>query len=132
VGNRTDWPIAGGSVSLDLHHAWTYVFINLGVGLNTSNFNVSLTPQFLNVTGNGTYCIPVLPVPASVGATDGMNATLQVATSGAAGNALYNVSFARVHFKEFIFWCFFWLLWLLMMMSCLSSCIALLIIYVCK
>jgi hypothetical protein len=24
AGNRTDWPLTGGSLKLDLHHAWTY------------------------------------------------------------------------------------------------------------
>lgn len=42
----TDWPIGGGSLRLDLHHAWTYVFVNLALGENATNFNVSLTPEF--------------------------------------------------------------------------------------
>lgn len=89
VGNRTDWPISGGSVSLDLHHKWTYLFINLGLGTNVTAFSTSLTPELVNVTGNGTYCIPVLPVPIDV--KDGDNATIQVVTSGESGSALYNV-----------------------------------------
>ena len=24
AGNRTDWPLTGGSLKLDLHHPWTY------------------------------------------------------------------------------------------------------------
>jgi hypothetical protein len=91
TGNRTDWPISGGSVSLDLHHAWTYVFVNVGLGTNVSNFNITLTPTFVNVTGNGTYCMPVLPLPSTAAVTDGQNATIQVVTSGASGSALYNV-----------------------------------------
>lgn len=89
VGNRTEWPIAGGSVALDLHHQWTYLFINLGLGTNATAFSTALTPELLNVTGNGTYCIPLLPVPVDV--KDGDNATLQVVTSGESGAALYNV-----------------------------------------
>jgi hypothetical protein len=81
--------VQGGSVSLGLHHEWTYVFINLGLGTNASNFNVSLTPQFVNVTGKGTYCIPSLKLP--VEPRDGDNATIQVVTSGKTGSALYNV-----------------------------------------
>ncbi|KAI0127094.1 hypothetical protein BJ170DRAFT_596654 [Xylariales sp. AK1849] len=88
VGTRTDWPITGGSVSLALHHPWTYVYINLGLGTNASNFNISLTSPFVNVTGNGTYCIPVLLMPATV--YEGQNASIQVVTSGATGSALYN------------------------------------------
>ncbi|KAK6834350.1 hypothetical protein PG987_009044 [Apiospora arundinis] len=88
AAGRTEWPVQGGSVSLGLHHEWTYVFINLGLGTNASNFNVSLTPQFVNVTGKGTYCIPSLKLP--VEPRDGDNATIQVVTSGKTGSALYN------------------------------------------
>ncbi|KAI1177267.1 hypothetical protein F4777DRAFT_577074 [Nemania sp. FL0916] len=59
--NKTEWPMEGGSVALDLHHPWTYY---------------------------GKFCIPALPVPATV--VDGQNATLQVITSGQSGSALYN------------------------------------------
>ncbi len=54
AGNRTDWPTTGGSLTLDLHHPWTYVFVNLGLGDNATNFNYTLTPSFWNETGNGT------------------------------------------------------------------------------
>ncbi|KAK3693394.1 hypothetical protein B0T22DRAFT_371950 [Podospora appendiculata] len=87
---RTDWPIAGGSVKLDLHHKWTYVFLNLGLGSEVTNFNYSLTPEFWNVTGNGTLCVPKLALPAELTPADGTNATIQVVTSGASGSALYN------------------------------------------
>ena len=85
--------MTGGALELELHHPWTYLFVNLGLGGNvSSNFNISLTPQLLNVTGKGTFCLPALPVPEGV-ARDGQPATLQVVTSGDSGSALYNVSF---------------------------------------
>lgn len=90
AGNKTEWPLEGGSVVLDLHHPWTYLYINLGLGENATNFNISLTPELLNVTGSGNFCIPALPVPATV--TDGQAASLQVVTNGESGSALYNVS----------------------------------------
>ncbi|KAK5992592.1 hypothetical protein PT974_06006 [Cladobotryum mycophilum] len=93
TGNITDWPLDGGSLKLDLHHPWTYVYINLGLGDNTTNFNVSLTPEFLNVTGKGTFCIDKLPVPLNI--TDGTLGSLQVVTSGASGSALYNCADIR-------------------------------------
>ncbi|TWU76303.1 hypothetical protein ED733_005650 [Metarhizium rileyi] len=96
AGNVTDWPIGGGSLSLDLHHPWTYVFVNLGLGENTTNFNVSLTPQFWNVTGKGTLCVEKLAVPIDV--QDGALASLQVVTSGESGSALYNC--ADIRFKK--------------------------------
>ncbi|KAH6608883.1 hypothetical protein Trco_002229 [Trichoderma cornu-damae] len=94
AGNITNWPVGGGSLSLELHHPWTYVFVNLGLGANTTNFNVSLTPEFLNVTGKGTLCIDKLPVPLH-DVADGTLASIQVVTSGQAGNALYNCADIR-------------------------------------
>lgn len=90
--NRTIWPLLGGSVDLHLHHPWTYVFINLGFGTDYPSFNMTLTEQLLNVTGNGTLCLPQVTLPAGVNPVDGQNATLQVVTSGMSGSALYNVS----------------------------------------
>ncbi|RDA95613.1 hypothetical protein CP533_1098 [Ophiocordyceps camponoti-saundersi (nom. inval.)] len=93
AGNVTDWPLDGGSLQLELHHAWTYVFVNLGLGRNTSNFNVSLTPEFWNATGKGTLCVEKLPVPVPV--TNGSLASLQVVTVGKSGSALYNCADIR-------------------------------------
>ncbi|KAG6013199.1 hypothetical protein E4U41_005135 [Claviceps citrina] len=100
AGNVTDWPLGGGSLQLDLHHAWTYVFVNLGLGENTTNFNVSLTPEFWNVTGKGSLCVDKLPLPpdVQVQVQDGALASLQVVTVGAGGSALYNC--ADVRFKK--------------------------------
>ena len=91
AGNRTDWPVQGGSLSLNLHHPWTYVFVNLGLGDNVTNFNYTLTPSFWNETGNGTLCVPQLPLPAGVTPADGSKGSIQVVTLGASGSALYNV-----------------------------------------
>ncbi|KAI1128763.1 hypothetical protein F5Y10DRAFT_264796 [Nemania abortiva] len=96
AGNKTEWPIDGGSVVLDLHHPWEYLYINLGLGENTTNFNISLTPELLNVTGSGNFCIPALPVPTTV--ADGQNATIQFVTGGESGSALYNC--ADIVFKS--------------------------------
>lgn len=93
TGNVTDWPIGGGSLRLDLHHAWTYVFVNLALGENATNFNVSLTPEFWNVSGKGTLCVDKLPVPIDV--RDGALASLQVVTVGESGSALYNCADIR-------------------------------------
>lgn len=88
--NRTAWPLAGGAIELELHHAWSYVWVNLGLGSNTTNYNISLTPDLYNISGKGDFCWPKLPVPVEI--TDGTNATIQVVTGGASGSALYNVS----------------------------------------
>ncbi|KAK3985066.1 hypothetical protein QBC44DRAFT_405686 [Cladorrhinum sp. PSN332] len=98
LGNRTDWPLSGGSVKLDLHHKWTYIFINLGIGENVSSFNISLTDPFWNSTGNGTLCIPKLTLPANLPIQDGTLASIQAVTIGETGNALYNC--ADITFRE--------------------------------
>jgi len=92
AGNRTDWPLEGGSLKLDLHHPWTYVFVNLGLGDNVTNFNYTLTPEFWNSTGKGTLCVSELPLPADLSVADGTKASIQVVTLGESGSALYNVS----------------------------------------
>ncbi|CZR69019.1 uncharacterized protein PAC_18920 [Phialocephala subalpina] len=51
---------------------------------------MTLTQQLLNVTGNGTLCLPRVTLPAVISPVDGQNATLQVVTSGMSGSALYN------------------------------------------
>lgn len=89
--NRTIWPLTGGSLNLDLHHPWTYVFVNLGLGTDYPTFNISLTQQALNETGNGTLCLPHLLLPTGVSPVDEQNASIQVVTLGQTGSALYNV-----------------------------------------
>ncbi|EPS41873.1 hypothetical protein H072_4163 [Dactylellina haptotyla CBS 200.50] len=90
TNNRTEWPLDGGSVVLELHHPTDYIFVNLGLGSDVTTFNISLTPNFFNNTGNGTLCLPKFPIPAGVQIQDGTNASIQVVTVNHAGNALYN------------------------------------------
>ncbi|KAF3928982.1 hypothetical protein ABW19_dt0203304 [Dactylella cylindrospora] len=88
--NRTAWPLDGGSLSLKLGHAFDYVFINLGIGSEVTNFNISLTPNFYNNTGNGTLCLPKVAIPAGIVIEDGQEASIQVVAMGRAGNSMYN------------------------------------------
>ncbi|OTA68372.1 hypothetical protein K449DRAFT_429216 [Hypoxylon sp. EC38] len=92
IGNRTDWPINGGAVELTLHHPWTYLWVNLGLGSEVTNFNMSLAPELMNVTGRGKFCLDNLHVPMEV--ENGTQASIQVITSGGGdsgeGSALYN------------------------------------------
>ncbi|KAI2469572.1 hypothetical protein F4781DRAFT_431279 [Annulohypoxylon bovei var. microspora] len=92
VGNRTEWPISGGAVALTLHHPWTYLFINIGLGNAVTNFNMSLVPELMNVSGRGDFCLHDMVVPMDI--IDGTNASIQVVTSGGGdggeGSALYN------------------------------------------
>lgn len=137
--NRTLYSLDSFNVGLDLHHNWTYVFVNLGspphslsssaffpspptvprspspspcpshnipfltnsnwpprlIGLGTngsSDFNISLTPSPLNVTGKGNLCLQDFDLPTNLRLENGLDATIQVVTVGASGSALYNVS----------------------------------------
>lgn len=69
--------------------------MNLGLGENVTNFNITLTPGLWNSTGSGTLCIPELPVDLS-DVEEGTNATLQVVTVGDGGSALYNCADVRL------------------------------------
>lgn len=72
--------------------------MNLGLGANATNFNISLTPDLVNVTGKGTLCIDKLPVALDAAGADikeGTLASIQVVTSGESGSALYNCADIR-------------------------------------
>ena len=91
--NRTEWPLTGGSMILDLHHKWEYLFINIGLGTEYPVTNISLTNDGpLNITGSGELCVPEFKLPNGVTVVDGQNATIQVVTTSNTGTALYNVS----------------------------------------
>lgn len=60
-----------------------------------TNFNISLTPQFLNSSGKGDLCIPQLKLPAAFKPAEGARASIQVVTVGAEGSALYNCADIR-------------------------------------
>ena len=90
---RTEWPLTGGSLKINSHHPWTYMFVNLGLGSDVSDFNYTLTPEMYNITGSGELCITELVWPEGLEVADGDEASLQVVTVGDGGTALYNVSF---------------------------------------
>lgn len=94
AGNFTDWPLDGGALSIELGHHWTYLFINLGLGNDTTDFNITLTPDLVNVTGEGTLCIDKLNLTEPV--REGTFGTLQVITLDGSGSSLYNC--ADLHF----------------------------------
>ncbi|TEA20685.1 Uncharacterized protein C8034_v008176 [Colletotrichum sidae] len=95
TGNTTDWPLDGGSLTLDLHHDWTYIFINLGIesGGNVTTHNITLTPQFWNATGAGTLCVEKLNLTTP--AREGQKGSIQVVTVGDSGAGLYNCADIR-------------------------------------
>jgi hypothetical protein len=87
--SRTDWPLNGGPVQLNMHHAQTNVEVLLALGADPgNNFNITLRPTFA-VEGLGTFCVGELAVPEGLNISDGTPATVQVVTNGDPEGGLY-------------------------------------------
>ncbi|CRK10090.1 hypothetical protein BN1708_009903 [Verticillium longisporum] len=99
-GNRTDWPLANGSIAFQLGHAFNYAFINVGLEDpttgNITSFNISLTPQLTNTSGHGTLCLDGLTLPTDLNIEDGTNASIQTIMVGPSGQAQYNCADIRL------------------------------------
>jgi len=88
--NRTKWPVTGGAVAFLPSHPWAQTYINLGLGMNATRFNLTLVPTF-NQTLNGTFCLPKVSLPMEAGTVKaGDKATIQVIQLSTSGGALYN------------------------------------------
>lgn len=108
MANRTQWPLTGGSVSINGSHSSALTYINLGLGTNVTNFNISLVEN-LNQTGAGQFCLKDagranleagLKAAGYSGFDDqrlnGLPASVQVIQLGHSGSALYNVSLRNI------------------------------------
>lgn len=97
--NRTQWSSTGGSVKLDVHHAWALTYVNLGLGTNVSSFNISLVNNF-NQTGNGTFCLKetgknalaaaLTRIGLNATSANGRHGTLQIIQIASTGASLFN------------------------------------------
>lgn len=93
--SRTLWPLDGGSLNVTLHDAAAYIFINIGLGVNSSDFNYTLYAEPLNETGAGNLCFPKLTLPPNMPIAEGTNASIQFATASHSGEGLSNVIIMR-------------------------------------
>lgn len=99
--------MTGGSVKINGSHEYALTYVNLGIGTNVSNFNISLVDHF-NQTGPGVLCLKETGRIAleegfklsNLTMQDGMHASLQIIQIGHTGGALYNVSCFRLFFAE--------------------------------
>ncbi|EOA88074.1 hypothetical protein ACJQWK_01872 [Exserohilum turcicum] len=102
IANRTVWPPTSGSTLINGSHPSALTAINLALGANATNFNISLVPLF-NQTGAGTFCLSEtgranldqgFKDAGYTGADDerinGLMASVQVIQLGHSGSALYN------------------------------------------
>ena len=100
---RTPWPTTGGSLSINGSHSSALTYLNLGLGRNVTNFNISLVADF-NQTGAGVLCLKDAVrakleeglkagnISGGTDGLDGVDASLQVIQISHSGSALYNVS----------------------------------------
>lgn len=100
--NRTLWPTTGGSLIINGSHVHALTSVNLALGSNATNFNISLVEMF-NQTGAGVFCLKEtgranleegFKAAGYSGADDerieGLMASVQVIQLGHSGSALYN------------------------------------------
>jgi hypothetical protein len=88
---RTDFPIGGGPIQLNMGHEQTNVAVYMAVGNNPgSGFSVVMRPQFV-VTGLGDFCMGQISVPSGVNVSDGTPASIQVVSNAHTSGGLYQV-----------------------------------------
>ncbi|KAF1850051.1 uncharacterized protein K460DRAFT_400137 [Cucurbitaria berberidis CBS 394.84] len=105
--NRTLWPPSGGSLVINGSHPHALTAVNLALGSNATNFNISLVEIF-NQTGVGLFCLKEagkanldagFKAAGYSGLNDsrieGLQATVQVIQLGHSGSALYNCADIR-------------------------------------
>ncbi|KAI4949542.1 hypothetical protein J4E91_005281 [Alternaria rosae] len=102
MANRTLWPPSGGSTIINGSHPSALTSVNLALGSNATNFNITLLEMF-NQTGAGIFCMKEtgranleegFKAAGYSGMDDerinGLMATVQVIQLGHSGAALYN------------------------------------------
>ncbi len=98
ASNRTSVSTKSMALDLKMGHDQNAVQVLLGMGDNPgNNFNITLVRTFRQ-EGLGEFCLRDITLPSDLRIKDGMNATLQVVTSGDPKGGLYNVRPARLPF----------------------------------
>ncbi|KAF4549986.1 Hypothetical protein D9617_19g102910 [Elsinoe fawcettii] len=90
--NRTQFPINGAPIQLNMGHTEYNVQVLLALGNDPgSAFNYVLVPTFTQ-EGPDNFCIGggAIRYPEGLNITEGTNATIQVVTNGDGGGGLYN------------------------------------------
>lgn len=92
ITNRTQYPLTGAPIQLNLTDAAANAEVLIAMGDDPSgdDFKTILVPT-LSEAGKGDFCFGDIVIPSSLGAMAGMNATIQVQTTGDSGG-LYAVS----------------------------------------
>lgn len=93
VKTRTDFPLSGGPIQLDMHHTQTKVAVYLALGNDPTSYSITLLPQ-LAEEGPGDFCLGSVNIPSDLNITSGTNATIQVVSNGDPSGGLYQVRLA--------------------------------------
>lgn len=88
---RTEFPLNGGPLQLNMHHPQTRIAVYLALGNDPgSNYNFVLVPQLMQ-QGLGDFCLGDVKLPSGLNLTAGTNGTIQVVTNGDPTGGLYQV-----------------------------------------
>lgn len=88
---RTEFPLSGGPIQLDMQHPQTRVAVYLALGNDPgSSYNIVLRPQ-LTQQGLGDFCLGQIQIPSGLNISAGTNGTIQVVTNGDPEGGLYQV-----------------------------------------
>lgn len=88
---RTEFPMSGGPIQLEMHHTQTNVAVYMALGDNPGSFSIVLRNQFAE-QGPNNFCIGMVSIPEGMNITAGTNATIQVVSNGDPDGGLYQVS----------------------------------------
>jgi nascent polypeptide-associated complex subunit beta len=92
---RTDFPISGGPIQINLGHTQTNVAVYMAIGDNPGEgFSIVAQPQ-IQVEGLGDFCLGSVSVPEGLNVTDGTKASIQVVTNAHGSGGLYQVCYPQ-------------------------------------
>lgn len=98
--NRTLWPLTGGTLALNFDSSRPLLIsVNLALGTIPTAFNISLTPQELEIEGDSQsafFCMPKVNLPVGTPIVEGRDATLQVVVTE-------DVSYGRIFYSVSVF-----------------------------
>ncbi|KAH7392567.1 hypothetical protein BKA66DRAFT_524762 [Pyrenochaeta sp. MPI-SDFR-AT-0127] len=86
---RTNFPIQGGPIQLNMGHQQTNVAVYMAIGANPGSGFSIVAKQQLTVEVLGDFCLGSVGVPAGLNVSDGTPASIQVVTNDHAGGGLY-------------------------------------------
>lgn len=86
---RTNFPISGGPIQINLGHPQTNVAVYMAIGDDPgSAFSIKMQPNTM-ITGLGDFCFGSVSVPAGLNVTEGTKASIQVVTNNHESGGLF-------------------------------------------